>query len=90
MPLSYELIFYQLQLETDPDILLQKADMAMRKYGMHVVVANELATYKEEVIIITKSGKTTVRRHKKDSDLEEQLTHLLVDMHSEYIKQPGV
>ncbi|XP_008801026.2 phosphopantothenate--cysteine ligase 2 [Phoenix dactylifera] len=78
------------KLETDPDILLQKADAAMRKYGMHVVIANALATYKEEVIFVTKGGRTTVRRHNKDSDLEEQLTDLLVETHSEYIKQPGV
>ena len=63
--------------------------MAMRKYGMHVVVANELATYKEEVIIVTKGGRTTVRRHDKETDLEEQLIYLLVEMHSEYIKQAG-
>lgn len=89
MPHSYELTFW-IQLETDPDILLQKADTAMRKYGMHVVIANELATYKEEVIIVTKGGRTTIRRRNKDSDLEEQVVDLLVEMHSEYIKQPGV
>nr|XP_019701477.1 phosphopantothenate--cysteine ligase 2 isoform X1 [Elaeis guineensis] len=77
------------KLETDPGILLQKADMAMRKYGMHVVVANELATYKEEVIIVTKGRRTAVRRHNKETDLEEQLVYLLDEMHYEYIKQGG-
>ncbi|OAY79291.1 Phosphopantothenate--cysteine ligase 2 [Ananas comosus] len=73
------------KLETDPDILLQKADMALKKYQMHVVVANELATYKDEVIVVTAGGKTTVRRHGKDQDLEEQLIDLLVKEHKEYI-----
>ncbi|KAI4969479.1 hypothetical protein ZWY2020_000393 [Hordeum vulgare] len=48
------------KLETDPDILIQKAEAALRKYGMNVVVANELANYKDVVVMVTSSGKTTV------------------------------
>ncbi|KAL6130458.1 hypothetical protein ACLB2K_068837 [Fragaria x ananassa] len=36
------------KLETDSKILLEKADMALRKYKMHMVVANELLSRKEE------------------------------------------
>jgi phosphopantothenate-cysteine ligase len=50
------------QLETDPNILLHKAEMALKKYGMNVVVANELANYKDVVVMVTSSGKTTVSR----------------------------
>jgi phosphopantothenate-cysteine ligase len=78
-----------LQLETDPNILLQKAEMALKKYGMNVVVANELANYKDVVVMVTSSGRTTVSRSSKEEDLEVQLTHLLVKMHSEHISQPN-
>ncbi|XP_047049358.1 phosphopantothenate--cysteine ligase 2-like [Lolium rigidum] len=74
------------KLETDPDILLQKA---LRKYGMNVVVANELANYKDVVVMVTSSGKTTVSRRSKADDLEEQLIGLLVKMHSDNITRPN-
>ena len=77
------------QLETDPDILLHKAEMALRKYGMNVVVANELANYKDVVVVVTSSEKTTVSRRSKVDDLEEQLIGLLVKMHSDHSKQPN-
>ncbi|XP_044957909.1 phosphopantothenate--cysteine ligase 2-like isoform X2 [Hordeum vulgare subsp. vulgare] len=75
------------KLETDPDILIQKAEAALRKYGMNVVVANELANYKDVVVMVTSSGKTTVSRRSKEDDLEEQLIGLLVKMHSDHAKQ---
>jgi len=80
---------WTLQLETDPNILLQKAEMALMKYGMNVVVANELANYKDVVVMVTSSRRTTVSRSSKGEDLEEQLTELLVKMHLEHIRQPG-
>ncbi|KAL5229715.1 hypothetical protein ABZP36_028491 [Zizania latifolia] len=73
------------KLETDPDILLQKAEVALRKYGMNVVVANELANYKDVVVMVTSNGRTTVQRPSKEHDVEEQLIDLLVKMHSEHI-----
>ena len=63
--------------------------MALKKYGMNVVVANELANYKDTVVMVTSNGRTTVSRRSKEEDLEEQLTELLVKMHSEHIRQPG-
>ncbi|KAI8015399.1 Phosphopantothenate--cysteine ligase 1 [Camellia lanceoleosa] len=49
--------FISFKLETDSNILLQKADMALKKYKMHVVVANELSTRKEKVVVVTSSEK---------------------------------
>ncbi|KAJ4790197.1 Phosphopantothenate--cysteine ligase [Rhynchospora pubera] len=77
------------KLETDPDILTQKADAALKKYGMHVVVANLLANYKEEVVVVTQNEKTTVRRNSTDEDLEKQLIGLLTERNSDYINQSG-
>ncbi|KAL2503777.1 Phosphopantothenate--cysteine ligase 1 [Abeliophyllum distichum] len=79
------------KLETDIKILLEKADMALTKYKMHMVVANELLTRKEEVIVVSKSGKITVHREKNQAgaDVESPLITLIVDRHSEYIKDVG-
>ncbi|KAL8514133.1 hypothetical protein ACS0TY_013312 [Phlomoides rotata] len=74
------------KLETDIKILLEKANMALKKYNMDMVVANELLTRKEEVIIVTKSGNITVQRDKtrESADVEEPLIKLIVDKHSTY------
>lgn len=76
------------QLETDAKILLDKADMALRKYKMNAVVANELLTRNEEVIVVTDSEKISVKREKTEagSDVENPLVKLLVDRHSAFIR----
>ncbi|KAF8713036.1 hypothetical protein HU200_028827 [Digitaria exilis] len=84
-PLAFCVSF---KLETDPNILLQKAEMALKKYGMDVVVANELANYKDVVVMVTNSGRMTVSRRSKEEDLEEQLTKLLAKMHAEHASLP--
>ena len=56
---------------------------------MHAVVANELLTRKEEVIVVTSNEKISVRRGKTeaeaDADVESPLIKLLVEKHSAYI-----
>ncbi|KAL1806156.1 hypothetical protein ACET3Z_029224 [Daucus carota] len=80
--------FISFKLETDMDILLKKADMALKKYKMHVVVANELLTRKEEVTVVTPSGNISVRRDKTKGviDVEGPLIKLLVEKHSAHIE----
>ncbi|KAL3639091.1 Phosphopantothenate--cysteine ligase 2 [Castilleja foliolosa] len=75
------------KLETDTKILLEKAGKALEKYDMHMVVANELLTRKEEVIVVTQNGNITVQRDKTrtDADVEEPLIKLVVDRHSAYL-----
>ncbi|PIA60034.1 hypothetical protein AQUCO_00400719v1 [Aquilegia coerulea] len=77
------------KLETDSNILLKKADMALRKYKMNAVIANELLTRKEEVTVITTGERITVRKNKNlgDDDVEKPLINLLVEEHSAYIKE---
>ncbi|CAN1144177.1 Phosphopantothenate--cysteine ligase 2 [Linum perenne] len=84
-PLAFCISF---KLETDSKILLEKADMALRKYNMHMVIANELMTRKEVVTVVTMDGKTPVHRDKSrpDSDVEQPLIELIMDQHSAYIK----
>jgi phosphopantothenate---cysteine ligase (ATP) len=73
------------QLETDSEILIQKAEMALHKYKMNVVVANLLATYKEEVVVVSNGERNTIRRCNADEDLEEHIIKLLEKSHSNYI-----
>ncbi|KAG8071169.1 hypothetical protein GUJ93_ZPchr0006g42157 [Zizania palustris] len=81
-PLAFCISF---KLETDSDILIQKADMALNKYKMNVVVANLLATYKEQVIIVSNKERSTIRKINADEDLEEQMIKILSHNHLKYI-----
>ncbi|KAF8411534.1 hypothetical protein HHK36_004087 [Tetracentron sinense] len=85
VPMAFCISF---KLETDSEILLEKADMALRKYKMHAVVANELLTRKEEVIIVTSSARISVHREGSEDcdDVENPLIKLLVERHSDYIQ----
>ncbi|XP_019258740.1 PREDICTED: phosphopantothenate--cysteine ligase 2-like [Nicotiana attenuata] len=85
-PMAFYISF---KLETDQDILLAKADMALKKYKMHMVIANELSTRKEEVIVVTEHEKVTVRRDSTQAGAEVEcpLVELVVDRHSAYIKK---
>ncbi|KAG5250926.1 phosphopantothenate--cysteine ligase [Salix suchowensis] len=80
------------KLETDSNILLEKAEMAREKYRMHMVVANELSTRKEEVTVVTGNERILVCRDKTrtDSDVEEPLIELIVSRHSAYVKDSGL
>lgn len=85
-PLAFCVSF---KLETDSKILLKKADMALKKYNMHGVVANELATRKEEVTLVTLHGNTCIHRDKTlpGDDVERPLIKTLVDKHTAYIEE---
>uniref|UniRef100_A0A5B7ALZ8 Putative phosphopantothenate--cysteine ligase 2-like isoform X1 n=1 Tax=Davidia involucrata TaxID=16924 RepID=A0A5B7ALZ8_DAVIN len=80
------------KLETDSKILLEKADIALKKYRMHAVVANELLTRKEEVVVVTSSGKIPVCRDKTraGADIEDSLIKLLAERHSAYIEDSNI
>jgi phosphopantothenate---cysteine ligase (ATP) len=75
-------------LETDSNILLNKANAALEKYSMHAVVANELSTRKEQVVVTTGVENITVRRDNSESanDVEKPLIKLLSERHAIYIE----
>jgi len=77
------------KLETDSKILIEKATKALGKYKVHAVVANELSTRKEEVVVVSSSGNVVVRcdSDKPESIVEDNLIRLIVDRHSTYIKE---
>ncbi|GLJ25146.1 hypothetical protein SUGI_0480910 [Cryptomeria japonica] len=78
------------KLETDIEILLKKAKSAQKKYGVHVVVANELLTRKEKVIIVTEQGETVVEKEGPGTDVEKPLIDFLVKEHVAYIQREAV
>lgn len=84
-PLAFCVSF---KLETDSKILLEKAAAALRKYNMHAVVANELATRKEEVTLVTLHGNACIHRDKTlpGDDVERPLIQLLIEQHTAYIE----
>ncbi|KAJ7959069.1 phosphopantothenate--cysteine ligase 2-like [Quillaja saponaria] len=88
-PLAFCISF---KLETDSRILLEKADMALKKYKMHAVVANELSTRKEQVVVVTGNEKVSVRRDKNHpgDDVENPLINLLLERHSTYIEDSDI
>ncbi|GMN45246.1 hypothetical protein TIFTF001_014435 [Ficus carica] len=84
-PLAFCISF---KLETDSKILLEKADAALKKYNMNMVVANELSTRKEEVVVVTSEEKILVRRNKAMGvdEVENPLIQLIVERHSAYME----
>ena len=77
------------QLETDIQILLEKTDMALKKNMMHMVVANELLTLKDEVVVVTSNEKISVCRYKTQVGdvVENPLIRFIVERHSVYFEK---
>lgn len=86
----FSLNFFRLlkqQLETDVKILLEKANAALKKYKMHMVIANELLTRKEEVTLVTDNENIHVRRDPKQvgDEVEKHIIEHIVEKHSTYV-----
>ena len=77
------------QLETDIQILLEKANMALKKYKMHMVVVNEFLTRKDEVVVVTSNEKILVCRYKTQVGdvVDNPLIRLIVERHSAYVEK---
>ena len=77
------------QLETNIQILLEKADMALKKYKKHMVVANELLTHKDNVIVVTSNEKISICRYKTlgGNVVENPLIRLTGERHSAYVEK---
>ena len=56
---------------------------------MHMVVANEVLTCKDEVVVITSNEKISVRRYKTQVGdvVENPLIRLIVERHSAYVEK---
>lgn len=68
-------IIVSFKLETDPSILVQKAQYALKKYSHHLVIGNLLTTRKWEVVFVSAQGIKWIRvprgrRTKSSSGIE--------------------
>ncbi|MCO5590941.1 hypothetical protein L7F22_044917 [Adiantum nelumboides] len=73
------------KLETDQTILLQKAKGALSKYGVHAVVANELATRRNKVTVITDEGEVVIEKTDHRPDVEMGLVEYLCGKHAQFL-----
>lgn len=81
-PLAYNISF---KLETDIDILLMKSKSAIEKYGVDLVIANELHSRYKKCIIVSKSNQTDIELADTNSDIEQQLIEHIVTLHKQYM-----
>lgn len=65
------------KLETDSELLVKKAQSAISKYGVDLVVANLLQLRMDECVMVKSSGTETVTRTGKGSELEEAIVAYL-------------
>ena len=66
--------------------------MALKKYNMHMVVANELLTRKDKVVVVTSNEKISIRHYKTQVGdvVENSLIRLIVERHSAYVEKPDL
>jgi hypothetical protein len=90
------------KLETDPAILRQKAELAVERYGCHMVVGNILETRYSEVNILAPSTAEddnnyvappqqwpmrTLQKSLEPDSLENQLVDVVIQAHFEYVSK---
>jgi len=73
------------KLETDINILIQKAQTSIANYGIDLVVANILETRKETVTLVTANGTNQVSLG-EEAVLEGTFIKELATLHQEFIK----
>nr|ACO12202.1 C4B3.18 [Lepeophtheirus salmonis] len=74
------------KLETDPKILMDKAERALNTYGHSFVVANILETRRESVIIVCKDGVSVqITRNTNESEIEECIIEFLCKKHGIFV-----
>ncbi|KAG8534165.1 uncharacterized protein KY384_001009 [Bacidia gigantensis] len=49
------------KLETDPSLLIEKSQQALKKYSHHLVIGNLLSTRRHEVVFITSQGEHWIK-----------------------------
>lgn len=86
-PQAYKISF---KLETNESILIDKARSAIDKYGVDVVVANELHTRYRKCILVGRSTQTSVEVSAADNDIEHILVDSIVALHQQYMSHQTV
>lgn len=77
------------KLETNDDVLLDKARHALEKYGHKLVIANQLHTRKRKVVLVTKEATKTIllsdEEMKSGKEIEEKIVQELLVHHSTFM-----
>jgi phosphopantothenate-cysteine ligase len=80
------------KLETDPDLLIAKAKMALERYHHDLVIGNLLETRKREVVFVTSGRKEEWIRLPESTDkkgdeveIESLIVPALIKLHDGYI-----
>lgn len=77
--------YVSFKLETDQNILIQKARAAHDKYGVHAVVANELSTRRTKVTVVMGEGETAIEKNEQHPDVERPLVDFLQGKHTQFL-----
>ncbi|KAF1781623.1 AP complex, mu/sigma subunit [Phytophthora cactorum] len=68
----------------------QEGKQAISKYAMHLVIANELHSRFDEVLLITDKDERSITRPKEEADIEAGLMEAVARMHYHYIASQDV
>jgi phosphopantothenate---cysteine ligase (ATP) len=74
-------------LETDSQILIQKARDSLIKYQHQLVIGNLLNTRKTEVVLVTEKSENWVRTDGKDVDIESLIIPKCIELHQKRMKE---
>jgi phosphopantothenate---cysteine ligase (ATP) len=74
-------------LETDSQILIQKARYSLIKYQHQLVIGNLLNTRKTEVVLVTEKNENWVRTDGKDVDIESLIIPKCIELHQKRMKE---
>lgn len=74
-------------METDSQILIQKARDSLIKYQHQLVIGNLLNTRKTEVVLVTEKNENWVRTDGKDVDIESLIIPKCIELHQKRMKE---
>ena len=83
---TYATCYSESKLETDEQILLDKARLALRKYGHKLVIANQLHTRKHRVILVEEDSHEEVTVGEDEQvEIEERIVEKVLAKHSDFM-----
>lgn len=74
-------------METDPDILIQKARDSLIRYQHQLVIGNMLNSRKTEVVLVTEKEETWICTDGKDIEIESLIVPKCIELHQQRMKE---
>ncbi|KAL4229561.1 hypothetical protein ACF0H5_012600 [Mactra antiquata] len=79
------------KLETDPNLLIMKAQQALEKYEHQLVIGNVLDTRKIEVVFVTNNDEQWIKLEQEEIDtgveIESKIVTSLVERHRQFLNE---